>query len=449
MNALATIRPSIFRSTDKDDIYDPDAQLTGGLPRLVQLTAGLFVILVALAMFVPIGGAVIGTGMVGSEGRVKQIAHPVGGTVSQINVKNGQHVRKGDILLKLDDRVSGADAALSSLSVDQLSAQQARLEAELRGLPAVAFPPALASRTDDAARAIMAEEKRVFALRRSERAALSNQLQARGVQSQQQIIGYEAQISSLRRQAQLVASEQRNMRTLYDRKLVTLARFNQGERQLTEITGSIASLHAQIAQARAQGSEVGAQSVQMVETRLADAASQLSAVNAQLNQQRARSVAAVDTHERMIIRASQDGIVDKLVPATIGGVIRPAETLMVIVPDGDKFVVDGAITPADIDQVRIGQLARVRLSALSAASTPELTGKVIYIGVDPVIDEKSGQRFVPVRVALETGSLKHALARAIKPGLPAELFIETGSRSMLSYLTKPLRDQLARSFKDN
>lgn len=449
MNALATIRPSIFRSTDKDDIYDPDAQLTGGLPRLVQLTAGLFAILVALAMFVPIGGAVIGTGMVGSEGRVKQIAHPVGGTVSQINVKNGQHVRKGDILLKLDDRVSGADAALSSLSVDQLSAQQARLEAELRGLPAVAFPPALASRTDDAARAIMAEEKRVFALRRSERAALSNQLQARGVQSQQQIIGYEAQISSLRRQAQLVASEQRNMRTLYDRKLVTLARFNQGERQLTEITGSIASLHAQIAQARAQGSEVGAQSVQMVETRLADAASQLSAVNAQLNQQRARSVAAVDTHERMIIRASQDGIVDKLVPATIGGVIRPAETLMVIVPDGDKFVVDGAITPADIDQVRIGQLARVRLSALSAASTPELTGKVIYIGVDPVIDEKSGQRFVPVRVALETGSLKHALARAIKPGLPAELFIETGSRSMLSYLTKPLRDQLARSFKDN
>ncbi len=248
MNALATIRPSIFRSTDKDDIYDPDAQLTGGLPRLVQLTAGLFAILVALAMFVPIGGAVIGTGMVGSEGRVKQIAHPVGGTVSQINVKNGQHVRKGDILLKLDDRVSGADAALSSLSVDQLSAQQARLEAELRGLPAVAFPPALASRTDDAARAIMAEEKRVFALRRSERAALSNQLQARGVQSQQQIIGYEAQISSLRRQAQLVASEQRNMRTLYDRKLVTLARFNQGERQLTEITGSIASLHAQIAQ---------------------------------------------------------------------------------------------------------------------------------------------------------------------------------------------------------
>lgn len=449
MNALATIRPSIFRSTDKDDIYDPDAQLTGGLPRLVQLTAGLFAILVALAMFVPIGGAVIGTGMVGSEGRVKQIAHPVGGTVSQINVKNGQHVRKGDILLKLDDRVSGADAALSSLSVDQLSAQQARLEAELRGLPAVAFPPALASRTDDAARAIMAEEKRVFALRRSERAALSNQLQARGVQSQQQIIGYEAQISSLRRQAQLVASEQRNMRTLYDRKLVTLARFNQGERQLTEITGSIASLHAQIAQARAQGSEVGAQSVQMVETRLADAASQLSAVNAQLNQQRARSVAAVDTYERMIIRASQDGIVDKLVPATIGGVIRPAETLMVIVPDGDKFVVDGAITPADIDQVRIGQLARVRLSALSAASTPELTGKVIYIGVDPVIDEKSGQRFVPVRVALETGSLKHALARAIKPGLPAELFIETGSRSMLSYLTKPLRDQLARSFKDN
>lgn len=126
-------------------------------------------------------------------------------------------------------------------------------------------------------------------------------------------------------------------------------------------------------------------------------------------------------------RPSQAGIVDKLFPATVGGVIRPA----------------------DFDRVRIGQLARVRLSALSVANTPELTGKVIYVGVDPVIDEKSGQRFVPVRITLKTRSLGRALAKAVKPGLPAELFIETGSRSMLSYLTKPLRDQLARSFKDN
>lgn len=437
------------RSREGHDIYDPDAHLAGGLPRLVRLTAVLFAVLLALAILVPIGGAVIGMGMVAAEGRVKQIAHPVGGTVAEIAVKNGQHVRKGDILLKLDDRVSGADAALSSLSVDQLSAQQARLEAELRGLSAIAFPPALASRTDGKVRAIMAEEERIFALRRSELSALSDQFQARARQSQQQIIGYQAQISALRQQAQLVASEQRNMRTLYEKKLVTLSRYNQGERQLTEITGSIASLNAQIAQARAQSSEAGAQSAQMVQTRLADAATQLAAVKAQLNQQRVKNIAAVDTHERTVIRASQDGVVDKLVPATIGGVIKPAETLMVIVPDGNSFVVDGTISPADIDQVRVGQPARVRLSALSVANTPELDGKVVYVGADPVTDEKSGQRLVPVRIALQTRSLGEAMAKAVKPGLPAELFIETGSRSMLSYLTKPLRDQFARAFKDN
>lgn len=431
------------------DHYDPDAQLSGNLPLVVKLLTGLLALLLACAALVPIGGAVIGGGEVGVEARVKQIAHPIGGTVAQILVRNGQHVRKGQVLLRLDDRVTGADAEYSALSLDQMLAQKARLEAEQNEAAGITFPPALAVRQDESAQRAMAEEQRLFAIRRAERATLGAQMQARMSQSREQITGYQSQIASLRQQAALIENERKGIQSLYDRKLVTITRYNQVERQAAEITGSVASLQAQIAQTRAHMTEIGAQMIQLGDTRRTDAGTQLAAINAQLNQQRVRSIAATDTQERTVIRATQDGVVDKLAVATIGGVIRPAEVLMVIVPDGGNLVIEGNISPSDLDQVRPGQSARLRFSALSVAHTPELTGRVSYVGADPVVDDKTGRRFIPVRIVIDPASMKSLPATRIKPGLPAEIYIETGSRSMLSYITKPLRDQFSRSFRDN
>lgn len=431
------------------DAYDPDAQMHGKM----RLTVGLMLTLVSgmalAAAIVPIGGAVVGSGQVGVESRVKQIAHPIGGTVADILVQNGQHVRKGQELVRLDDRVTGADAELSTLSADQMLAQKARLEAEQRSADAITFPTVLSRRSDRSAQMAMADEQRMFVLRRSEQSGLAAQLRARIGQAQQQIAGYQVQISALNKQSVLLEPERQGVKSLYERKLVTIGRYNQLERQAVDVAGTIGSLQAQIAQARGHITEIREQLIQLTQARRTEAGTQIAAINGQLNQQQLRSIAAVDAQDRTVIRATQDGTVDRLAISTIGGVIRPAETIMILVPDSESVVIEGNISPSDIDQVRKGQPVRVRFSAVSASNTPELRGRVGYIGADSVYDEKSGRQYVPVRVSIDPSAAKGIPLSGLKPGLPAEIFIETGNRSMLSYITKPLRDQFARSFRDN
>lgn len=429
--------------------YDPDAQMHGKMRLSVILMLTLVSGMALAATIVPIGGAVVGSGQVGVESGVKQIAHPIGGTVSDILVRNGQHVRKGQELVRLDDRVTGADAELSTLSADQMLAQKARLEAEQASAAAIIFPTMLTRRSDRSAQMAMADEQRMFALRRSEQSGLAAQLRARIGQAQQQIAGYQVQISALHKQSALLEPERQGVKSLYERKLVTIGRYNQLERQAVDVAGTIGSLQAQIAQARGHISEIREQLIQLAQSRRTESGTQIAAINGQLNQQQLRSISALDAQDRTVIRATQDGTVDRIAVSTIGGVIRPAETIMILVPNGGNVVIEGNISPSDIDQVRKGQSVRIRFSAVSASNTPEIRGRVDYIAADSVFDEKSGRPHVPVRVSIDPSAAEGIPLSGLKPGLPAEIFIETGSRSMLSYITKPLRDQFARSFRDN
>lgn len=424
--------------------YYPEVAMGREMRRALALMGVLIFGLGTAAAVVPIGGAVIGSGELSVESRVKDIAHPAGGTVAQILVRNGQHVKKGQLLVRLDDRVSGADAQLSALSVDQLVAQKARLEAEQSAAPAISFPAELSNRTDEAARHAIADEQRLFALRRSQQAGMAAQLRARIEQYREQVGGYQAQIASLRQQSALIEPERAGVKSLYDRRLVTIGRYNQLEREAASIGGSIGALKAQIGQAGAQIVETREQLLQLGEAGRSEAATQLAAVNAQLNQQQIRSVAALDAQSRTAIRATADGVVDHIALTTIGGVVRPAETIMVIVPDRDGLLVEGRISPTDLDQMRVGNIARVRFTALSSTRTPEVEGKVSYIGADAVTDQRTGATYFPVRISLSRAQLGRL---PVKSGTPAEFFVQTGSRSMLSYLTKPLRDQFARSFR--
>lgn len=429
--------------------YDPEAQLAGKQRHATLLIAGLLLSAVVGGIMVPIGGAVIGAGQVGAESQVKRISHPTGGTISQILVENGQHVRKGQVLIRLDDKVSGADASLSALTVDQLLAQKARLEAERLGLGDIGFPDILVNSKTPAAERAMADERRMFAIKRAEQAGLVSQLTARIGQYEQQIAGYSAQIAALRQQSALIEPERKGVRELYEKRLVTLNRLNQLERTAVDLNGNVGSLTAQIAQARGQIAETRQQIIQLGETRRSQAGDQIAQINGQLNQQQLRSVSAIDAHDRSVIRAPYDGVVEKLGVTTIGGVIRPADVLMEIVPDKVGDVVEGSIAPNDIDQVHVNQPARIRLSALSVTATPELSGKVVYVASDRVTDPESKRAYFPVRVAIDPAELASRRDIRLKAGLPAEIYVETGNRSMLSYITKPLRDQFARTFRDN
>ncbi len=428
--------------------FDADAGIRAKT-RVSLIALGVLVFgLGGAAAFVPIGGAVVGTGQVGVESRIKRIAHPVGGIIEAISVKMGDHVRKGDILMRLDDTVSGVDAELTTLSVDQMMAQRARLEAERLGAPTIDFPRALLDRDDAGARKAMQDERRLFGIRRNEAGGMRAQLLARIGQYNQQIAGYAAQIGALQQQAVLIGPERKGVKQLYERGLVTIGRMNQLERTEVDLQGNIASLRAQIAQTEAKITEAREQIIQTQQTRRSEAGTQLTTVNATLNQQQVRSVSAGDLQGRSVIRAPYAGVVDKLAFATIGDVVKPAETIMEIVPDNDTLLVEAAVSPADVDQLRPGQIARIRFTAFNSTATPEIHGRVTVVAPERTTEPQSQRSFYAVRVAIDQAELAREHMKLV-PGMPADVFIETGHRSMLSYVTKPLRDQLARAFRDN
>jgi HlyD family secretion protein len=418
--------------------------------RIGLITVGVLVFgLFGLAAIVNISGAVIATGQISVESQVKKIAHPTGGVIAEIYVRDGRRVKAGDALMRLDTTVAGVSASVSEEGLVQLLARRARLEAERDGRPSPIFPPQLVNSRDPAARVAMAEELRLFRLKREARLGLHAQLMDRIRQSEQQIGGYQSQISANSQQTQLIKPELEGVRGLWEKKLVTINKLNSLERTAVELDASSAALTANIAQTRSRISEIRQQAIQLDQEARSQAGAELAEVITALNDQQVRKVSTGDTFDRSIIRAPQSGIVDKLAFSTIGGVVPPAETIMEIVPDTDQMVVEARISPADVDQVRIGQGAVVRFSAFNLQTTPELNGRVAHVSAEAATDERQGFTYYKVRLEVDQNEMRRLGGLKLVPGMPVEAFIQTGERSFLSYITKPLRDQLNRSFRQD
>jgi len=446
MNNLPAISSFDF-GANPDELYEPE-QAIRQHKRVALIAIAVLLLGFGLATaIVPIGGAVIANGQLSVESRVKRIAHPTGGVIAEINVKDGDRVRRGQILMRLDDSVSGISADLTGRSVDQLLALRARLESERDGLSSISFPTELTGKNTDSARTAMASEIRAFGLKTRENTGIQAQLAARVRQFNQQISGYTSQIGAIQKQQALITPERDGVRELWDKGLVTINRLNELERTSVDMDGTIASLRARIAETEARISETREQMISVNQSRRSDAAKELAQVNEMLNDQQMRSASANESFERSVIRAPYKGVVDKLAFSVKGDVITPAETIMEIVPDADQLIVDAAISPMDVDRVAKGQSARIRLSALNSQLTPEIPGTVTFVSAERTEDKETKASFYRVRIALDQTVLaKEKLP--LRPGMPAEAFIATGSRSMLSYITKPLRDQFARAFRD-
>lgn len=417
--------------------------------RIAMIAAGILALLVLVGgILVPIGGAVIASAEVGPESRIKRIAHPTGGVIAEILVRDGDAVEEGDLLIRLENDVTQISAEFSELSLAQLLARRAALIADIEDRGSITFPPELLNDDSEEARAVMAAEQRRFRISRQERASIGVQLSERVNQLGRQIDSYDAQIAAFRKQQELIEPELTMLRDMFDQGYVTIRRLNEMERQAIELEGSIGSLRANIAQANAAIAQAQEQRIQIGQTARSDAGAELAQVEAAINQQRVASATAGDSFDRSTIRAPYAGTVDKLAFGAIGEVIRPAETIMEIVPRDDRLVFNGLVMPSDIDRVKVGQAARIRLSAFNQATTPELNGKVVFVSADPVTDEQTGISLYRVRIVLDEQDQAVADEIELVSGMPAELFIETGSRSMLSYVTKPLVDQFQRAFRN-
>lgn len=427
-----------------------ERQLNKYMRRGLFVLGLLVVVLGGLAAFVPIQGAVIAPGSFTVETHVKQVGHPTGGVIADIMVRDGQHVKAGEELLRLDDTVTGATAQLTGENYDQLMARAARLRAEREGRSRIQFPAELTRRASDpAVRQLMQEEQRVLSLRNTSLGSQSSQLSERVNQSEAQIRGLQQQLSANKEQQVLIDKELNATRELWSKGYTTLARLNQLERAAVDLKAQAGSLNASIATSRAQIAEIRGQDISLSNNMRSTSGTELTEVETQLAELQRNKIAAEDTRSRVSIRAPQSGIVDKLAFTTIGGVIPPGQTILTIVPDDDTLIVESQIAPRDVDQIRKGQEVRLQLSAFNTRTTPEVEGVVETISADRFVDQKSGFAYYTVRIRPKPESLAAAGNLNLRAGMPVEAFIQTGARSLLTYLTKPMTDQFRRAFRES
>ncbi len=440
--------PVVATPAEIIEFEDPQHQLRRSLRVTYMVIAGLVIGLILMASVIQTSGAVIGLGKLSVESSVKHLAHPTGGVIAEIFVKEGDRVRKGDPIMRFDSTVSGGSASMLGQSLEQLLAARARLTAERDGAASIDFPPELRNNPSPSAVAAMQEAQRQFQVRTQLRLAEDAAIRQRISQTEQEAAATRSQMDSARKQSALIGPELDSVRSLYDRKLVTVTRLNQMERTAAELDASAASAASNIARLRARVGELRVSALEIQQTGRTQAAQELAAINAQLSDQKIRSIAATDAAERSLLRAPHPGVVEKLAYKTIGGVVPPAQMIAEVVPDGEPLIVEAAVSPNDIDQIHMGQSSTVMFTTLNRQTTPELQGTLYYIAAEPTVDERTGASYFPVRVRVSEAELQRLRGMKLKSGMPAEIFFSTGKRSLLSYLLKPLFDQFNRAFRE-
>ncbi len=400
------------------------------------------------AGLVPLAGAVVVSGSLVVSSSVKKVQHPVGGVVAEIFVRNGSKVEAGDKLLRLDETSSRANLQVIARQLDEVRVRIARLTAERDGAAEPSWPQAMAADVDVAERdRLLASERDFFLSRTSGRRNEKELAESRLRQLENQIAGLEAQYESNTRQMSITAGELKSAENLLAEKLVTIQRVTTLQREAARLQGVDGQLASQIAETRTKVNEARIQAIQSEQNYRSEVMRELGEAEAKQGELMERRLAAEDQQKRTIIRAPYRGTVHDLTIHTSGGVVSAAETLMTVVPDGDALEVDARLMPDKIDQVRAGQSARVRLSAFNMRTTPELEGAVDYVSPDIVRDGQSSG-YYDVRISLPQEQLRRLGGLQLVPGMPAEVFLETESRTMLSYLFKPLSDQLSRGFRE-
>jgi HlyD family secretion protein len=396
-----------------------------------------------------ISGALIAPGSIVVDSNVKKVQHPTGGIVGELRVRDGDRVKEGDIVVRLDDTVTRANLAIVTKGLDELTARKARLESERDGDETVKFPADLLARDGDpGVAAILDGERKLFDLRRNARLGQKEQLRQRIGQLKEEVRGLTAQSESKEKEIKLIQRERDGVYDLWKQKLVPLTKLTELERSAVRVEGEAGQLIAQTAQAGGKISETELQILQIDRDLSSEVAKETREIDGKIGEFVERKVTAEDQLKRIDIRAPQDGTVFQSNVHTVGGVITAGDAIMLIVPDTDSLTVEAKVNPQDIDQLRLGQDALLRLSAFNQRTTPEIMGKVTRVSADTSTDQRTGQSYYTIRISMPATEVAKLDGLKIVPGMPVEAFVQTGERTMISYLVKPLQDQLMRMFRE-
>jgi HlyD family secretion protein len=419
--------------------------LLGGVVAALMLTVGLG----GWATTTELSGAVIAPGSMVVDSNVKKVQHLTGGIVGELLVRDGQHVRGGEVVLRLDETITRTNLAIVTKGLDEMTARQARLASERDQAEEVAFPAALLARANepDVAAAIQSERK-LFELRRSARLGQKSQLRERIAQLEEEVRGYAALQAAKAEELELIERELESVRGLWNKNLVQLNRLISLEREAARLKGERAQSISAGAQSRGKISEIELQIIQIDQDLSSDVAKELREVEGKIGEFSERKVAAEDQLKRIDLRAPQDGVVHQLAVHTVGGVVTAGDPVMLIVPEADALSVEAKVSPQDIDQLRVGQPAGLRFSAFNQRTTPEINGAISRISADVSTDQRSGQSFYTIRIAIPSDEIARLGNVKLVPGMPVEAFMKTYDRTVLSYFTKPLQDQVMRAFRE-
>ena len=396
-----------------------------------------------------ISGAVIAPGQLVVDSNVKKIQHPAGGVVGELRVKDGDFVKEGDVVARLDVTQTRANLAIVTKALDELAARQARNEAERDGAARVSFPADLLARVGDPdVLHVTRGEQTLFELRGLAREGLKAQSREQIAQLEQQIQANVEQVAAKAKEIDWIQQELKGIRELWKQNLIPFSRLTALERDAARLEGERGALVATIAQTRGRIAETRLKIIQVDEDLRTEVGKDLAEIRGKKSELTEKRVASEDQLKRTDLIAPQDGKVFQRSVHTIGGVIQAGEAIMLIVPDADTLIIEAKVAPQQIDQLHLGQQATLRFAAFNQRTTPELNGEVIRIGADVTQEEKKNEAYYSVRIRISDSELARFEGLKLVAGMPVEAFIQTAPRTVMSYLVKPMHDQITRAFRE-
>lgn len=413
---------------------------------IVFLTFGVFGLWAFLA---PLDSSALAPGVVVVKSYKKTVQHLDGGIVAKILVKDGDEVEAGQILMLLDDAQINAQLEIARSQWIALAAQVARLKAERDHLPQVEFPLDWEADTDSRIQEAKQAEMHLFKVRKAAHEGEINVLQQRISQISSKINGLQGQVSSKSKLISSYSEEIEDLKALLADGFADKQRLREIERSHAMNQGDIAQIKAEKASNELLITETRLQIMQLEKDFQGEVAGKLSEAQALLSDAEQRVSAAQDKLERTVIKAPADGMVLGLAVHTENGVIAPGTAILEIVPQQSDLIIEAQVSPMDIDRVAVGLTAEVRFTAFKQSQTPKMTGKVIQVSADRFIDEKTGQAYFQARVELTRESQDKLGSLQLLPGMPAEVLINTGERTLFQYLAQPASNAIARAMTED
>lgn len=403
------------------------------------------------AWFSRIAGAVVAPGQVEVQSHRQVVQHPDGGVVDEILVTEGATVAGGDPLIRLDGSLLKTEYAIVEGQYFELLARRGRLESERADKDQIVFPDVLIASVDDDAKvaALMEGQRSLFLAKRDTIAQSLDQLTKQDEQVAAQIDGLNAQEAALTRQRDLLAKELQDQRSLLAKGLAQAPRVLALEREAASIDGQLGEIGAARAQAETRRTEIGIERLRLTAERRETAETELRDQGYRELELAERRRMLTEQIARLDIRAPVSGVVHELKVTTPRSVIRPADPIMYLIPQDRPLIIGARVTPIHVDEVHAGQQVKLHFSAFNSRTTPEIDGEVLRISPDAVLDETTRTSYYRAEVTLPPEEMDKLGDLALIPGMPVEVFIQTGERSPIAYLVKPLADYFNRAFREN